>query len=258
MSPLKPPPLTEAVFLFHGSEIIREMLPAEFDALLDGLASVECFACDRAPAIYALIDSQLSLQALVCFWLDFDSAGVPLIEWNLPLRQLADAAPFKQIRNGQHLRIAQPSNENADSLNLQLWTPSTNHLQLLEARVKRNRLGILTDAPVEPDEGTAMPAEAVLAALKQAHQRQLAALAKQHQEAIEELKKAHRVIAARALQEERAKTKRWHQAALHLQRELMALRASVADVPASSAHTTGSPSTTLLNTSYGRSGAIGE
>lgn len=257
MSPLKPPPLTEAVFLFHGSEIIREMLPAEFDALLDGLASVELFAGDRAPAIYALIDNQLSLQALVCFWLDFDSAGVPLIEWNLPLRQLADAAPSRQIRPGQHLRIAQPSNENADSLNLQLWTPGAIHLQLLEARVRRNRLGILTDSPVDSDDGASITAEAALAALKQEHHRQLEGLTKQHEAAIAELKKAHRVIAARALQEERAKTKRWQQAALHLQRELLALRGSVGSVPSSSAPD-GTPDTTLQKGSYGRSGAIGE
>lgn len=256
MSPLKPPPLTEAVFLFHGSEIIREMLPAEFDALLDGLASIECFAGDRAPAIYALIDNQLSLQALVCFWLDFDSAGVPLIEWNLPLRQLADAAPSRPMRPGQYLRIAQPNSENADSLNLQLWTPDATHLQLLEARVKRNRLGILTEIPLNPDDDASNPGEAALAILKQEHQRQLEGLTKQHQAAIEELKKAHRVIAARALQEERAKTKRWQQVALHLQRELSALRGSVGSTPSSSA--LGGTAVTLQNVSHGRSGAIGK
>ena len=82
----------EAVFLFDGDQISREMLYSEFEAILDGFIPVPDYAGRMAKAVYVRINSRLCITAAVFFVLEFDVKGMIDRRWNVPLQQLAEAA----------------------------------------------------------------------------------------------------------------------------------------------------------------------
>lgn len=228
MSSIRQGGMTEAVFLFDLATIFREMLLPEFDALLDGFARIDRFSGMRVNAAYVLIDSHLSVRSLVCFQIGFTATGVPSSQWNLPLRQMADRARSCQMPCGDVMRVASYSRCEDRTFADHLWDPTERHLHAIKASVARNRLGIVASNDASRDMGERPSSEANTAdahymaritELLRDHKRALAALEKQHDEAL-----------ARVREEERAKTRHWHQTALRLNRELLALRGSIAQV----------------------------
>src|SRR5690625_4295144 len=68
-------PQNEAVFLFSGDAIDREMLYPEFEAILDGFVPMPENAGGTAKAVYVRIDGELRITAAVFFLLNFDPSG---------------------------------------------------------------------------------------------------------------------------------------------------------------------------------------
>jgi hypothetical protein len=222
MLPNNPTSLTEAVYLFDSDAILREMLVPEFDALLDGYVRLDSFAGDRVRAAYALIDNRLQLRALVCFWLDLDTQGVPLAEWNLPLRQLADNAPQRRLVDGQLIALCAPETCESDTVRFHLWNPLPAHLDSLARSIARNRLGILVDK----DEPAAEPTShgESTQALQAHYEALLANLVREQKRVVQALEERHRAALEQVRTEERAVARRWQQTALHLNRTIVSMR----------------------------------
>src|SRR4051812_8086725 len=81
--------IVEAVVLFAGDRVSREMLYPEFEAILDGFVPVPDYKGSAAKAVYLTINPQLKITSAVFFLLDFDEKGMVDRRWNIPLRQLA-------------------------------------------------------------------------------------------------------------------------------------------------------------------------
>ena len=92
MSMLKKPQTVEAVVFFNERGICKQMLYSEFEAILDGVVGLPEFADCQMRLTYLMITPRLQVRAAVFFYLDFDEEGRADTGWNLPLRQLADAA----------------------------------------------------------------------------------------------------------------------------------------------------------------------
>src|SRR5690606_25183244 len=86
------PEQLEAVFLFQGDSVAREMLYREFEAILDGFVPVTEYAGGLAKAVYVQVNPDLMMSAAVFFILAFDDKGMIDRRWNVPLQQLAASA----------------------------------------------------------------------------------------------------------------------------------------------------------------------
>src|SRR5690625_6365580 len=94
-------PQNEAVFLFSGDAIDREMLYPEFEAILDGFVPMPENAGGTAKAVYVHIDGELRITAAVFFLLNFDPSGRADPHWNVTLEQvLAMAVMGQELRAG--------------------------------------------------------------------------------------------------------------------------------------------------------------
>lgn len=137
----------EAVFLFDGDQIARELRYSEFEAILDGFIPVPDFAGRAAKAVYVCINSKLCITATVFFVLDFDARGMIDRRWNVPLQQLAEAA-FKGPNLGAGpVRLACFSQCPIEWQRKNLWDPQMepgcNSFVLLRKAVKANRLALI-------------------------------------------------------------------------------------------------------------------
>ena len=86
----------EAVIFFVDGEIRREMLYPGFEALLDCVVPIRDFAGKTLEAAYLRLDARLAPVTVVLFLIPFDSDGFPALEWDVPLRMLAD--PERALR----------------------------------------------------------------------------------------------------------------------------------------------------------------
>ena len=80
----------EAVVFFHDSQIVCEMLYAEFEALLDCVVPIRDFVGTTLEAVYVRLDARLVPQTAVFFLIPFDAEGFPDRNWDVPLRMLAE------------------------------------------------------------------------------------------------------------------------------------------------------------------------
>lgn len=146
---------TEAIFLFSGDQIAREMLYPEFEAILDGFVPVPDYAGQSAKAVFATIDHQLNIQALVFFVIDFDARGMADPRWNLPLHQLLEQASRGPDLGAGPIRLVCFSQCPVAWQQNALWDPQmepgSNSFVLLRKSVRRNRLGLIVRGP-DPEE----------------------------------------------------------------------------------------------------------
>jgi hypothetical protein len=146
----KKPQMVEAVMFFsERGGICKEMLFAEFEALLDGLVNMPEYADQQMRMAYLLINPRLLVRSAVFFYLDFDEKGGADTGWNIPLRHLADNAGRGPDLGAGPIRLACRSQCPVSWHQMHLWdpslTPERNDLALLRDAVKRNHMGLLVD-----------------------------------------------------------------------------------------------------------------
>jgi len=136
----------EAVVFFVGGEIRREMLYAEFEALLDCVVPIRDFAGHVLDAAYVRLDNRLAPMAVVLFLIPFDDEGFPDLRWDVPLRMLAERGMRGPDLGGGPVRLATrsqcPVAEYADRLWDIRFDGQGNTLAQLQQRLLMNRLGI--------------------------------------------------------------------------------------------------------------------
>lgn len=142
----------EAVVFFDHDQISKEMHYAEFEALLDCVVPMHEFAGRVIEAAYVRLDAKLSVVGLVLFLVTFDSEGFVEQSWNVPLRQLVESGTRGPDLGGGPVRIATRSQCPVQGQESKLWdihfTPGGNTLNVLQDRLRDNRLGIdVIEAP---------------------------------------------------------------------------------------------------------------
>lgn len=144
----------EAVFLFQGDQILRELLYPEFEAILDGFIPVPDYANSSAKAVYVQLNHQLCVTGAVFFLLGFDEKGIVDRRWNVPLQQLlASAGPGPDMGAGQ-IRLACYSQCSVSWHQKNLWdpqmAPGKNTFVALRQAVKANRFGFVAKVDATP------------------------------------------------------------------------------------------------------------
>lgn len=141
----------EAVVLFSGDKITREMIYPEFEAILDGFVPVPDFKGASAKAVYLVVNSNLCITAAVFFLLDFDEKGMVDRRWNIPLQQLAEASGRGPNLGAGPIRLACFSQCAVGWHQKKLWDPqmdpANNSFALLKKAVQNNRMGLIFKKP---------------------------------------------------------------------------------------------------------------
>jgi hypothetical protein len=140
------------VFICEKGKITREMLHAEFEAILDSFVPLQEYAGQEMKAIYVQISPQLKVVAAVYFLIGFDGAGNADRRWNIPLEQLAEQAEAGPNLGAGPIRLACRSQCPVSWHTQSLWDPNMasdpNDFVLLRDVVKRNKLGF---KKIEPE-----------------------------------------------------------------------------------------------------------
>lgn len=144
----------EAVFLFQGDQILRELLYPEFEAILDGFIPIPEYKNSSAKAVYVQLNHQLCVTGAVFFLLGFDERAIVDRRWNVPLQQLlASAGPGPDMGAGQ-IRLACYSQCSVTWHQKNLWDPQMaqgrNSFVALHTAIKANRFGFAVKASEAP------------------------------------------------------------------------------------------------------------
>ncbi len=139
----------EAIFFLddQGISVRKEMMFAEFEAILDGVVGIGDVAGGERKAAYVVISNQLEIRALVFFLIGFDASGYADESWNIPLRHLSDIASLGPDLGGGPVRIACRSDCSIAWHRDHLWDPDvepgSETLENIRATVERNRLALV-------------------------------------------------------------------------------------------------------------------
>lgn len=139
-----------AVFFVSSQSIVKELLFAEFEALLEGFTPELEWAGRDAKAVYVELSPTLAIKSAVFFLISFDANGGVDERWNLPLVNLAQTAqPYKECSyalNGGFVPRVLTADMVEEDLKPLLWSPDlsgkSSVLQLIRASVDANRLGL--------------------------------------------------------------------------------------------------------------------
>lgn len=145
---------TEAVMLFAGNQIAREMLYPEFEAILDGFVPIPDFAGQSVKGAYLVINAQLKVTAAALFLLDFDGKGLVDRRWNVPLQQMVSVAGKGPDMGAGAIRLVCYSQCPIEWHQKKLWDPvlepTNNSLVLIKRAVEQNRMGLILGSPLQP------------------------------------------------------------------------------------------------------------
>lgn len=135
-----------AVVFFDGERLVKEMLYAEFEAVLDQVVGLQDFAGREMRACFLRINGRHQLLGTVFFLVDFDADGFVSRSWNLPLRHLLDKSERGPDLGAGRIRLGCQSQCPVAWHRRQLWDPQLdgdgNTFGLLAKAVERNRLGL--------------------------------------------------------------------------------------------------------------------
>ncbi len=154
----------EAVLFVQDHQVTKQLRFTEFEAILDGVIALNEFADREVTLVFAELNPQLQIQALVFFLLYFDENGRADSEWNLPLRQLAKTAGPGPVIGGGPTRLCCRSQCPVSWNQKDMWDPGmkpgANDFQAIHRALAENRL----DFPVKVDEPPVVamaPAESI-------------------------------------------------------------------------------------------------
>ena len=136
----------EGVFFFDGNDVAAEMTYGEFEALLNGAATLQQFAASLARAAYVVVGTGLAVRGVVCFLVRVDEEGRVDPEFRVPLRHLVrHAGPGPDIGAGP-IRLACKSQCSVSWHATNLWEPDgsgeDHSIRRVQKAVWRNRLGL--------------------------------------------------------------------------------------------------------------------
>ncbi len=158
----------EAVFFFDGSEVSTEMHYTEFEALLNGAATLQAFAASQVRGAYVVVGTGLAVRGAVCFLLRIDENGHADPDFSVPLRHLVrHAGPGPDVGCGP-IRLSCKSQCSVSWHATNMWEPEgegeANPIKIVQRAVWRNRLSLKLTKAEEVD----FPASpAALKAVKQ-------------------------------------------------------------------------------------------
>mgnify|MGYP003683113715 CR=1 FL=1 len=134
----------EAIIIFDGKDIVREMHFTEFEAVLEGFVPLAEQAGHKVHAVYLRVGHGHVVTAAVFFLIDFDKAGFADKRWNVPIEQLAATSAEGPNLGAGPIRLACRSQCAIAWHQQQLWdpqmTPQNNHLLAIKKSIKRNTL----------------------------------------------------------------------------------------------------------------------
>jgi hypothetical protein len=143
----------EAIFFMEDNQVSRQMLFAEFEALLSGLGVLPDYADEEAKAVYAVISRTGSICALVFFKLYFDENGRADASWNVPVERLAEISGSGPDLGGGPIRLACRGQCSINWHQNDLWDPDmtlgSNDFSLLRKAIDANRLRLAFDKVVD-------------------------------------------------------------------------------------------------------------
>ena len=157
---------TDAVLFFEGDTIGKEMLLAEFEAVLDHVVAVPEFAEQDTRAVLVRVNPHLDVIAAVFFRLKFNGKGVADASWNVPLEHMAaHSSPGPDMGSGK-IKLGCMSQCCVPWHQKQLWDPvmrpDNNSFVAIRRAIKQNRLGLpFRVKPTAKAETVAQPAPAV-------------------------------------------------------------------------------------------------
>lgn len=145
----------QSVIFFVDGHVDREMLFAEFEAILDNFVPIPGYADKNVQAVCVGINGQLKIISAVFFLLRFDSTGNADNKWNVPLQELTDQAELGPDLGAGPIRLCCRSQCPVDWHVQDLWDPDMNQQPnafiVLRDLVKQNRLGF-KELPFDIDE----------------------------------------------------------------------------------------------------------
>lgn len=154
-----------AVLFCEKGKIAREMMYAEFEAILDSFVPLPEYAGLEVQGIYVEVSPQLKVVAAVYFLIGFDGAGHADRKWNIPLQQLAEQGEPGPNLGAGPIRLACRSQCPVSWHVQHLWDPdmhkNPNDFVLLRDVVKRNKLAF-KKMEEEPEEVVPVVTEAPL------------------------------------------------------------------------------------------------
>lgn len=134
----------EAIFIFSGKDIVREMHFSEFEAVLEGFVPLAEQAAQSVQAVYLRVGPGCRVTAAVFFLIDFDSSGFADRRWNIPIEQLADTSAEGPDLGAGPIRLACRSQCAIAWHQQQLWdpqmSPQCNHFAVIKKALERNTL----------------------------------------------------------------------------------------------------------------------
>ncbi len=113
----------EAIMLFEGEEVIVELRYDDFRAQLLNGQAVPPFKSETARGAYVAVGDGLMVEALCFFLIDFDAAGVPQADWNVPVRELAHTSGAGPDLGAGPVQLAGRGQCSIPWHNLRLWMP---------------------------------------------------------------------------------------------------------------------------------------
>ncbi len=136
----------EAIIFFDRDQVVKEMLYAEFEAILDQFVGVPDFANQQVHSVYLRINDRLQVTASVSFLISFDGEGFADKNWNIRLQHLADTGGRGPDLGDGLIRLSCRSQCSVSWHQRDLWDPqlesANNSFKAIEAAVKRNRLAL--------------------------------------------------------------------------------------------------------------------
>lgn len=116
--------VVDLILFFSGHDVVKEMLMSEFDAILDGIVSFREFANQHIKAVLVTVDTEFNIHNAIYFYIEFDSEGSVDESWNVPFRQLINAAEKGPDLGAGPIRLVCESNCPIAEYEPYLWDPS--------------------------------------------------------------------------------------------------------------------------------------
>ena len=136
--------LQEAVFILHQHDVVASYWLADFEQRVRRQSSLASIASDKLLAAYVQIGNHRCAEAIVLFEIplqrDSSEVGVPVSDWYMPLRRLADSAGRGPNMGAGRIKLACQTqcsiSWHADSL----WEPVTSDFMAIRKALRDNRL----------------------------------------------------------------------------------------------------------------------
>ncbi|MAZ87864.1 MAG: hypothetical protein CL693_09465 [Cellvibrionaceae bacterium] len=187
----------EAVFIFSGKDVVREMHFSEFEAVLEGFVPLAEQAAQSVHAVYLRVGTGCRVTAAVFFLIEFDKAGFADRRWNVPLEQLAETSAEGPDLGAGPIRLACRSQCAIAWHQQQLWdpqmSPQCNHFAAIKRSIEKNALHL-----VVPDDIPTLSAEPAVKTLDEPQ-----AIAQSNKKAMADLDAQWRARVAQTIKEAR-------------------------------------------------------